>query len=160
MSDAEVSKREAAPDPGVERAGRVGRNVALGIYFLALGYVIVLGFWTTIAGVFAQPTADQRELAREGTCEEVRAELAHSLRVASSRYVMDGNRHDHQRLLREFDQRFRGLRARCDDEETRMLDTLRHRVEILLLRFEHENAASFDHLGAGRTPSTSPESPR
>lgn len=160
MSDAEVSQREASPDPGVERAGRIGRNVALGLYFLALAYLVVLGFWTTIAGVFAQPTAEERALVREGSCDSIRRELSRSLRDASARYVMDGDRSENQRFLLEFDHRFRGLRARCDDDATRELDTLRHRVEIQLLRFEHENAQSFDRLGGSPSPTTSPESPR
>ncbi len=160
MSDAPGSKPEVIPDPEVERAGRTGRNVALGIYLLGLVYIVVVGFVTTISGVFAAPTSEERALARDGSCDSIRVELATALRDASSRYVLDGNRTENQRFLVDFDHRYHGLRARCDDASTRELGTLRHRVEIQLRRFEHENASIFDRLAGSPRPTSSPESPR
>lgn len=143
----------------VERAGRVGRRVGLAIYFVCLGYIVVVGFGTFIQGIFLAPVPSAG-FDGHSSCEVVRQDLARELQRIATRNVVGDSPQSFSLGFAEWDDRYAAIRARCSDAPTRQLESVRHRVEIQLRRFERDNGAALRRLSGTPASTTAPESPR
>ncbi len=121
-----------------EQRGRLGRRLVIGIYAIALSYLVVVGFVSVVPQVFWPESddtfdADCAEGLRvlHGELDQVRLEYLSSnvSDVAALREVFES-----------WDFRLNALRKRCDEDKVSLLDKYRHRVELNLQRYMREDA--------------------
>ena len=124
--------------PGQNQRGGLGRRLAIGIYSVALAYLVIVGFASVIPQVFWPESDDSFDLDCGNGLELLRHEVD-ELRLA---YV-SSNETDPTMLrktLDSWDLRLNALAKRCDEDQVHLLNRYRHRVELNLQRYMREDA--------------------
>lgn len=136
----EVSPDDAAAR-GHERAGRIGRRIAMAIYWVGMVYISIVAFSSVIPQVFwpsvtdALPESTSCRSAVQTLEDELLEYSAHLVRTGASAGGLPP-----QAFFASFDERMRALSSRCDDPEVDTLERLRHRIERTLRRYELDEA--------------------
>ncbi len=124
--------------PPKEKRGRLGRGLVIGIYTIALSYLVVVGFASVIPQVFWPETDETFDLDCADGLQTLYAELDQvRLRYLSSN-VVDATAL--RETLEPWDLRLNALRNRCDEDKVHLLNKYRHRVELNLQRYMREDA--------------------
>lgn len=124
--------------PPKEQRGRIGRRLVIGIYAIALSYLVIVGFVSVIPQVF-WPESDD---TFDADCVEGLRILHGELDQVRLEYL-SSNVSDTAALREAFeswDLRLSALRKRCDEEKVHLLNKYRHRVELNLQRYMREDA--------------------
>lgn len=124
--------------PGKEQRGGLGRRLAVAIYSIALGYLVVVGFASVIPQVFWPKSDDSFDLS----CGDGLQALYHEIDELRLAYLST-NETDATALssaLKTWDRRLNALAKRCDEDQVHLLNQYRHRVELGLQRYMREDA--------------------
>ena len=124
--------------PAKNQLGRLGRRLAIGIYSIALAYLVVVGFASVIPQVFWPDSDDSFDL----DCGDGLELLRHEVDELRLQYVSK-NETDPTALreaLESWDLRLNALAKRCDEDQVNLLNRYRHRVELNLQRYMREDA--------------------
>lgn len=146
--------------PEKEQRGGLGRQLAIGLYSVALVYLVVVGFASVIPQVFWPESDESFDLE----CRDGLELLRHEVDELELAYI-GANETDPTPLrnaLEAWDLRLNALAKRCDEEQVRLLARYRHRVELNLQRFMREDAPLANRVteSLGSTPAPqSPEKP-
>jgi hypothetical protein len=147
--------------PGEKQRGGLGRRLAIGIYSVALVYLVVVGFASVIPQVFWPESDDSFVLDCADGLELLRHEVD-QLRLT----YMSTNETDPTAMrdtLRSWDLRLNALAKRCDEDQVHLLNRYRHRVELNLQRYMREDAPLANEVSetvgsnAGPPPTERPE---
>ena len=124
--------------PGNESRGGLGRRLAIGIYSVALGYLVVVGFSSVIPQVFWPASDDSFDLE----CADGLQLLRHEVDEVRLAYVATNETDPTalQSALESWDLRLHALAKRCDEDQVDLLNQYRHRVELGLQRYMREDA--------------------
>ena len=130
--------------PETQKRGRLGRRLAIGIYTVALVYLVVVGFASVIPQVF-WPEADGRA---ELDCDKGLRSLYEEVESTRLSYLARerSDALELRRSLRSWDKKMAALRQRCDLDTVRELERYRHRVELTLQRYMREEAPQADQV--------------
>jgi len=136
-----------------EQRGGLGRRLAIGIYSIALAYLVIIGFASVIPQVFWPETDEAFDLECRNGLQVLRNEVD-ELRLG----YLSANETDPTRLrerLVSWDLRLNALAERCDEDRVHLLNRYRHRVELSLERFMREEAPLGNRVSEalGPTPS-------
>lgn len=143
--------------PTEQRSG-LGRRLAIGIYSVALAYLVIVGFSSVIPQVFWPERDDSFDVDCADGLELLRDELE-ELRLA----YLATNETDPTPLrqaLAAWDLRLNALATRCDEDQVHLLNRYRHRVELRLDKFMREDAPLANRVTEALeapAPSASPE---
>lgn len=161
-----MTTRSERPEPASRRrAGRIGRRVALAIYWAFMLYIAVVSFYSLIPQIF-WPTSNE-VLEDKVTCEAELVSLVEGLRAHAAETVA-GDHHPRSgpfggNFFRRWDDRYVALRSRCEgDARYERVGTLRHRIDTTEKRFAREDGRLFDEVERSlrppprRAPSPSP----
>lgn len=124
--------------PGRNKHGGIGRRLAIGIYSVALSYLVIVGFASVIPQVFWPEADESFDLDCADGLELLRHEVD-QLRLA----YFSSNETDATALraaLEAWDLRLNSLAKRCDEDQVNLLNRYRHRVELDLQRYMREDA--------------------
>jgi len=124
--------------PRKEQRGGLGRRLAIGIYAIALAYLVIIGFASVIPQVF-WPESDQ---SFDLECADGLQLLRHEVDELRLAYLAS-NATDETELqiaLKSWDRRLNGLATRCDEDQVHLLNQYRYRVELGLQRYMREDA--------------------
>lgn len=150
-----MTRTPERPEPASRRrAGRIGRRVALGFYWLFMIYTAVVSFYSLIPQIFWPETRETLEESAQ--CDlELRA-LVERLRehagdVAAGRIVSEappeGASAPDTDFFRRWDDRYVALASRCEgDARYDRVGTLRHRIDTTTRRFAREDGRLFDEV--------------
>lgn len=130
--------------PETQKRGRLGRRLAIGIYTVALVYLVVVGFASVIPQVFWPEADGETEL----DCNEGLRSLYDEVESTRLSYLAR-KQSDPLKLredLRSWDEKMASLRKRCDLDTVRQLERYRHRVELTLQRYLREEAPQADKV--------------
>ena len=124
--------------PAKEQRGRLGRRLVIGIYAIALSYLVIAGFASVIPQVFwpegdtsfDMDCADGLQVLHD-ELDRVRLEYLSSNVVDSAAL---------RERLKPWDLRLNALRNRCDEDKVHLLNKYRYRVELNLQRYMREDA--------------------
>lgn len=159
-----MTRTPERPEPASRRrAGRIGRRVALGIYWLFMVYVAVVSFYSLIPQIFWPTTTETlEESARcDGELRVLVAQLReHAADVAADRVApteapTDAARRDgapgdatsSEQFFRRWDDRYVALASRCEgDARYDRVGTLRHRIDTTTRRFAREDGRLFHEV--------------
>jgi hypothetical protein len=148
VTDAPDSPARERGDGRVKRAGQLGRRIAIGLYLVAVTYMVVVGFNSVIRQVFFPPLPAEAQALSPLGPTECAAELE-SLRRAlldqASAHLASSGRAPAAPWLEDWDHRHRVLAHRCpatgpSGEALAVLQRLRYRIETTLRRFDREEA--------------------
>lgn len=130
--------------PRKEQRGRLGRRLAIGIYSIALAYLVIVGFASVIPQVFWPEADDSFDLE----CGDAMQVLYREVEQIRMEYLSSNTRDraDLRRRLKPWDLRLNALRDRCDEEKVHLLDKYRHRVELNLQRHMREDVPLADRV--------------
>lgn len=112
--------------------------MAIGIYVIALSYLVIVGFASVIPQVFWPASDDSFDLECGDGLELLRHEVD-ELRLA----YLSSNETDPTALrntLSAWDLRLNTLAKRCDEEPVELLRRYRYRVELRLEKFMRDDA--------------------
>jgi hypothetical protein len=112
--------------------------LAIGIYVIALSYLVIVGFTSVIPQVFWPASDDSFDLECGDGLELLRHEVD-ELRLA----YLSSNETDPTALrstLGSWDLRLNALAKRCDEEPVELLRRYRYRVELRLDNFMRDDA--------------------
>lgn len=112
--------------------------MAIGIYVIALSYLVIVGFASVIPQVFWPASDDSFDLECGDGLELLRHEVD-ELRLA----YLSSNEIDPTALrntLSAWDLRLNALAKRCDEEPVELLRRYRYRVELRLEKFMRDDA--------------------
>jgi len=146
--------------PRKEQRGGLGRRLAIGIYSVALVYLVIVGFASVIPQVFWPASDDSFDLECADGLQLLRHEVD-ELRLA----YLATNATDEtelQKALVSWDLRLNALAKRCEKDQVHLLNQYRHRVELGLQRYMREDAPLANRVSEalGSKPDTqSPETP-
>ncbi|MGB5547122.1 MAG: hypothetical protein WBM74_11175 [Polyangiales bacterium] len=146
--------------PRKEQRGGLGRRLAIGIYSVALVYLVIVGFTSVIPQVFWPASDDSFDLECADGLQLLRHEVD-ELRLA----YLATNATDEtelQKALKSWDLRLNALAKRCEKDQVHLLNQYRHRVELGLQRYMREDAPLANRVSEalGSKPDTqSPETP-
>lgn len=146
--------------PRKEQRGGLGRRLAIGIYSVALVYLVIVGFASVIPQVFWPASDDSFDLECADGLQLLRHEVD-ELRLA----YLATNATDEtelQKALESWDLRLNALAKRCEKDQVHLLNQYRHRVELGLQRYMREDAPLANRVSGalGSKPDTqSPETP-
>jgi hypothetical protein len=121
-----------------EQRSGLGRRLAIGIYSIALAYLVIVGFSSVIPQVFWPARDDSFDVDCADGLELLRNELD-EVRLA----YLATNETDPTMLrqaLISWDLRLNALAERCDPDQVHLLNRYRHRVELRLDKFMREDA--------------------
>ena len=124
--------------PRKEQRGGLGRRLAIGIYSIALSYLVIVGFASVIPEVFWPETDDSFDLE----CADGLQRLRHEVDQKRLKYLAT-NETDPIELrsaLESWDLRLNALAKRCEEDQVHLLNQYRHRVELGLERYMREDA--------------------
>jgi hypothetical protein len=124
--------------PKNEQRGGLGRRLAIGIYTVALSYLVVIGFASVIPAVFWPPADDSFDLECADGLRLLRHEVDELRLAYLATNETDATPLD--RALESWDLRLNALAKRCDEDQVDLLNQYRHRVEIGLQRYMREDA--------------------
>lgn len=136
------TRRRAA----ILRAGRLGRRIALGVYWVGLLYMLVVGFATVLPRVFfpKSTTPDPG-----GSCQDELSTLQNSLLAEGERSIGRAEATDIQTYFDNWDATFIALYDRCSDAPAYAeVERLRYRYEATLRRFAREDRVLIDRAEA------------
>lgn len=124
--------------PEKKQRGRLGRGLAIAVYSVALGYLVIVGFASVIPQVFWPESDDSFDLECADGLELLRHEVD-EIRLA---YLAtnDTNLVALREALESWDLRLNALATRCDEDQVHLLNRYRHRVELNLQRYVREDA--------------------
>jgi len=143
--------------PRNEQRGGLGRRLAIGIYSIALAYLVIVGFASVIPQVFWPASDDSFDLECADGLQLLRHEVD-ELRLA----YLATNETDSTGLrsaLESWDLRLNALAKRCDEDEVHLLNQYRHRVELGLERYMREDAPLANSVTEALGSNTEPQSP-
>jgi hypothetical protein len=143
--------------PRNEPRGVLGRRLAIGIYSVALVYLVVVGFASVIPQVFWPASDDSFDLE----CADGLQLLRHEVDEVRLAYVAT-NETDPTALrsaLESWDLRLNALAKRCDEDQVDVLNQYRHRVELGLQRYMREDAPLANRVTEALGSKTDPQSP-
>lgn len=112
--------------------------MAIGIYVIALSYLVIVGFASVIPQVFWPASDDSFDLE----CGEGLELLHHEVDQVRLEYLKS-NETDPTALrntLSAWDLRLNALAKRCDEEPVELLRRYRYRVELRLEKFMRDDA--------------------
>lgn len=153
-----MTRTPERPEPASRRrAGRIGRRVALGIYWLFMVYIAVVSFYSLIPQIFWPTTPETLE--ESARCDaELRVLVAqlreHAADIAADRVPNDGAHTDAANganastdFFRRWDDRYVALASRCEgDARYDRVGTLRHRIDTTTRRFAREDGRLFHEV--------------
>ena len=155
-----MTRTPERPEPASRRrAGRIGRRVALGIYWLFMVYIAVVSFYSLVPQIFWPTTPETLE--ESARCDaELRVLVAqlreHAADVAADRVPNDGAHEDADAadaanastdFFRRWDDRYVALASRCEgDARYDRVGTLRHRIDTTTRRFAREDGRLFHEV--------------
>lgn len=140
-SDRPLTRRRAA----ILRAGRLGRRIALGVYWVGLIYMLVVGFATVLPRVFF-PTSAVPDPG--GRCIDELSTLQTSM-LAEDEQLGRADATEIQSFFDDWDATFVALYDRCGDAPAYVeVERLRYRYEATLRRFAREDRVLIDRAEA------------
>ena len=146
--------------PRKEQRGGLGRRLTIGIYSVALTYLVVVGFASVIPQVFWPDSDDSFDLE----CADGLQLLRHEVEEVRLAYL-ETHETDPAPLrtaLKSWDLRLNALAKRCEQDQVQLLNQYRYRVELGLQRYMREDAPLANSVteALGSEPDTpSPETP-
>lgn len=143
--------------PRKEQRGGLGRRLAIGIYTVALAYLVIVGFTSVVPQVFWPKTDDAFDLGCHDGLELLRDEVD-DVRLA----YLSENETDPTALRNAFDSwdlRLNTLAERCDEEQVGLLRRYRYRVELRLEKFMREDAPLANRVSEAIGPTSDPQRP-
>ncbi|MBW1760721.1 MAG: hypothetical protein JRE45_10865 [Deltaproteobacteria bacterium] len=142
--------------PRKEQRGSLGRRLAIGIYSVALAYLVIVGFASVIPQVFWPESDDSFDLE----CADGLQLLRHEVDEVRIAYLAT-NETDPAQLrstLKSWDFRLNALAKRCDEGHVHLLNEYRHRVELGLERYMREDAPLANSVSEALGSNTEPQS--
>lgn len=140
--------------PQEKKRGGIGRRLAVGIYSIALAYLVVVGFASVIPQVFWPEADDSFDLECHDGLELLRHEVD-QLRLT----YLSSNETDPTVLrttLESWDLRLNALAKRCDKDQVHLLNRYRHRVELTLQRAMREDLPLAERVSEALEPDPKP----
>ena len=124
--------------PDEKKRGGIGRRLAIGVYSIALAYLVVVGFTSVIPQVFWPASDDSFDLE----CGDGLELLRHEVDQLRLTYVSTNETNPDmlRKALESWDLRLNALAKRCDEDQVALLNRYRHRVELDLERYMREEA--------------------
>ncbi|MCZ6806688.1 MAG: hypothetical protein O7F08_07030 [Deltaproteobacteria bacterium] len=145
--------------PPREQRGRLGRRLVIGIYVIALSYLVIVGFASVIPQVFWPESDDSFDV----DCADGLRILYDELDAVRLEYLSSNvsNPAALREKLESWDLRLNALRNRCDEDKVHLLNKYRHRVELNLQRYMREDAPLANRVAEtlGSTPDQTPTNP-
>ena len=143
--------------PRKEQRGGLGRSLAIGIYSIALAYLVIVGFASVIPQVFWPDSDDSFDLE----CADGLQVLRHEVDEVRLAYLETNETDPTQlrRTLKSWDLRLNTLAKRCDEDQVHLLNEYRHHVELGLERYMREDAPLANRVSAALDSNTKPQSP-
>ena len=143
--------------PRKEQRGGLGRRLAIGIYSIALAYLVIVGFASVIPQVFWPESDDSFDLECPDGLQLLRHEVD-ELRLA----YLATNETDPSELrvaLESWDLRLNALAKRCEEDQVHLLNQYRYRVELGLQRYMREDAPLANSVTEALGSQPDPQSP-
>jgi len=142
--------------PPKEKRGRLGRRLVIGIYVIALSYLVIVSFASVIPQVFWPESDDTFDVDCAGGLQILHDELDRVRLEYLSSNVVDATAL--REKLESWDLRLNALRNRCDEDKVYLLNKYRHRVELNLQRYMREDAPLANRVAGtlGSTPAQTP----
>ncbi len=143
--------------PRNEPRGALGRRLAIGIYSIALAYLVIVGFASVIPQVFWPASDDSFDLE----CADGLQLLRHEVDKVRLAYL-ETNETDPtalQSTLESWDLRLNALAKRCEADQVHLLNQYRHRVELGLQRYMREDAPLANRVTEALGSEPNPQSP-
>ena len=140
-----------------EQRGGLGRSLAIGIYSIALAYLVIVGFASVIPQVFWPDSDDSFDLE----CADGLNLLRHEVDEVRLAYLETNETDPTQlrRTLKSWDLRLNTLAKRCDEDQVHLLNEYRHHVELGLERYMREDAPLANRVSAALDSNTKHQSP-
>ncbi len=139
---------DSNPDDGGVRAGRIGRRIALAVYWVFLIYIAIVGFYSVVPQVFwpPRPLDETAQAVVESGCEEGSNTLRTNLREVLQRHV--GGEPNQFDAFERWDSIHLELTKRCAERahDLHQLETLRYQVATTMRRFDREDGRAFAEL--------------
>ena len=128
----------------------------IGIYVIALSYLVIVGFASVIPQVFWPESDDTFDVDCVGGLQILHDELDRVRLEYLSSNVVDATAL--REKLESWDLRLNALRNRCDEDKVYLLNKYRHRVELNLQRYMREDAPLANRVAGtlGSTPDQTP----
>ncbi len=144
--------------PRKEQRGGLGRQLAIGIYSVALGYLVIVGFASVIPQVFWPETDDSFDLE----CADGLQLLRHEVDQVRLAYLETNETDpiDLRSALESWDLRLNTLAKRCEEDQVHLLNQYRHRVELGLQRYMREDAPLANRVAEALGPHVATPSPK
>ncbi len=148
--------------PRKEERGGLGRWLAIGIYSIALAYLVIVGFGSVIPQVFWP----ERDASFDLECADGLQLLRHEVDELRLAYLATNATDESalQKSLEAWDLRLNELSTRCDEDHVHLLNQYRHRVELGLQRYIREDAPLANRVtealgsrSATQSPQNNPE---
>ncbi|MEM9728442.1 MAG: hypothetical protein AAF997_07650 [Myxococcota bacterium] len=146
--------------PPQQQRGRLGRIVVIGVYAVALGYLVIVGFASVIPQVFWPRSDESFDLSCEDGLRVLHQSLDRLRIDTMSTNIVDPK--PLRSALEAWDLRINALRGRCDEDKVDLLDKYRYRVELNLQRYMREDAPLANRVAEtldATTPPTTPSNP-
>lgn len=143
--------------PGNEQRGGLGRRLAIGIYSIALTYLVIVGLVSVIPQVFWPESDESFDLE----CADGLQLLRHEVDEVRLAYL-ETNETDPTDLasaLESWDLRLNALAKRCEGDQVHLLNHYRHRVELGLQRYMREDAPLANRVTEALGSNPHPQSP-
>jgi len=142
--------------PPKEQRGRLGRRLVIGIYTIALSYLVIVGFASVIPQVFWPERDDTFDVDCADGLRILHDELDQVRLDCLSSNVVDAEALGE--TLESWDLRLNALLNRCDEDKVHLLNKYRHRVELNLQRYMREDAPLANQVAdtLGSTPGQAP----
>ena len=143
--------------PRNEQRGGLGRSLTIGIYSIALAYLVIVGFASVIPQVFWPDSDDSFDLE----CADGLQVLRHEVDEVRLAYLETNETDPTQlrRTLKSWDLRLNTLAKRCDEDQVHLLNEYRHHVELGLERYMREDAPLANRVSAALDSNTKQQSP-
>jgi hypothetical protein len=143
--------------PRKEQRGGLGRRLAIGIYSIALAYLVIVGFASVIPQVFWPDSDESFDLE----CSDGLQLLRHEVDEVRLAYL-ETNETDPTELrsaLASWDLRLNALAKRCEEDQVHLLNEYRHRAELGLQRYMREDAPLANSVTEALDSKPEPQSP-
>jgi len=131
--------------PEDEKKGGLGRRLAVGIYTVALAYLVIVGVASVIPQVFWPKSDDSFDL----DCTDGLQLLEHEVEELRLAYLStnESDPSAMRKALQSWDLRLNALAKRCDPDKVHLLNRYRHRVELNLARYMRDDAPLAERVG-------------
>lgn len=145
--------------PAKEQRGRLGRRLVIGIYAVALFYLVIAGFASVIPQVFWPDSDASFDVDCADGLQILHDELDRVRLEYLSSNVVDSPAL--RKTLEPWDLRLNALRNRCDEDKVHLLNKYRYRVELNLQRYMREDAPLANRVAEtlGSAPNQTPTKP-